>query len=74
MTSQMRIGLQVQRMFENQAVLENDEEVTGVQTTARDTLEMATIEGAKALNLEDEIGTLTPASGQTSSRSEPTTS
>ncbi len=60
MTSQMRIGLQVQRMFENQAVLENDEEVTGVQTTARDTLEMATIEGAKALNLEDEIGTLTP--------------
>ncbi|NGM70657.1 amidohydrolase family protein [Natronolimnobius sp. AArcel1] len=60
MTTQMRIGLQVQRMFENQAVLENDEEVTGVQTTARDTLEMATIEGAKALNLEDEIGTLTP--------------
>ncbi|SEH17366.1 Cytosine/adenosine deaminase [Natronorubrum sediminis] len=60
MTSQMRIGLQVQRMFENQAILEGDEEVTELQTTARDTLEMATIEGARALNLEDEIGTLTP--------------
>ncbi|TYT61012.1 amidohydrolase family protein [Natrialba swarupiae] len=60
MGTQMRVGLQVQRMFENQAILESDEEVTGVQTTARDTLEMATIEGAKALGLEDEIGTLTP--------------
>ncbi|WP_144901012.1 amidohydrolase family protein [Halobellus captivus] len=60
MGSQMRIGMQVQRMFENQEVLESDEEVTAVQTTARDTLEFATIEGAKALNMEDEIGTLTP--------------
>ena len=60
MGSQMRIGMQVQRMFENQEILENDEEVSSVQTTARDTLEFATIEGAKALNMEDEIGTLTP--------------
>ena len=60
MTSQMRIGLQVQRMFDNQAILEGDEEVTGVSITARDTLEMATIEGAKALGLADQIGSLTP--------------
>ena len=60
MGSQMRIGLQVQRMFDNQAVLEGDEEVTEVSITCRDTLEMATIEGAKALGMEDEIGTLTP--------------
>ncbi|WP_418280600.1 amidohydrolase family protein [Halorubrum sp. DTA98] len=60
MGSQMRIGLQVQRMFDNQAVLEGDEEVGEVSVTARDTLEMATIEGAKALNMDDEIGTLTP--------------
>ncbi|TKX51826.1 S-adenosylhomocysteine deaminase, partial [Halorubrum sp. SS7] len=44
----------------NQAVLEGDEEVTEVSISARDTLEMATIEGAKALGLDDEIGTITP--------------
>ena len=60
MASQMRIGLQVQRMFDNQAVLEGDEEVGEVSITARDTLEMATIEGAKALNMADEIGSITP--------------
>ncbi|MFY4815890.1 amidohydrolase family protein [Haloarcula sp. AONF1] len=60
MGSQMRIGLQLQRMFDNQAVLEGDEEVTEVSISARDTLEMATIEGAKALGLDDEIGTITP--------------
>lgn len=60
MGSQMRIGMQVQRMFDNQAVLEGDEEVTGVSITARDTLEMATIEGAEALGMADEIGTITP--------------
>ncbi|WP_144925138.1 amidohydrolase family protein [Halorubrum salsamenti] len=60
MGSQMRIGMQLQRMFDNQAVLEGDEEVTEVSVSARDTLEMATIEGAKALGLDDEIGTITP--------------
>jgi len=58
--SQMRIGMQLQRMFDNQAVLEGDEEVSEVSISARDTLEMATIEGAKALGMEDEIGTITP--------------
>ncbi|MFC6719090.1 amidohydrolase family protein [Natrialbaceae archaeon GCM10025810] len=60
MGSQMRVGMQVQRMFENQEILEGHEEVTEVSITCRDTLEMATIEGAKALGMEDEIGTLTP--------------
>ncbi|WP_200531047.1 amidohydrolase family protein [Halorubrum sp. LN27] len=60
MGSQMRIGMQLQRMFDNQAVLEGHEEVTEVSIAARDTLEMATIEGAKALGLADEIGTITP--------------
>lgn len=60
MGSQMRLGLQVQRMFDNQETLEDDGEVTDVSVTCRETLEFATIEGAKALNMEDEIGTLTP--------------
>jgi len=60
MGSQMRIGLQLQRMFDNQNVIEGHEEVDEVSISCRDTLEMATIEGAKALGMEDEVGTLTP--------------
>ncbi len=60
MGSQMRIGLQVHRMLENQDLLEAGEEVIETELSAQETLEMATVEGAKALGMEDEIGTLTP--------------
>jgi len=60
LAEQMRMGMQVQRMFDNQEILEAGEEVTEVSMTCRDTLEMATIEGAKALGMEDQVGTLTP--------------
>ena len=60
MHTQMRVGLQTHRMLANQPTLEAGEEVTEVSLTARDTLEMATIEGAKALQLDDQVGTLTP--------------
>lgn len=60
MGDQMRLGMQVHRMLTNQELLEAGEEVTGTELTARETLKMGTIEGAKALGLDDEIGTLTP--------------
>ena len=58
--SQMRMGLQLQRMFDNQAVLESDTEVTAVSMTCREALEAATIDSARALGLGDDIGSLTP--------------
>jgi len=60
MGHQMRFGMQTQRMLDNEETMEGGEEVTEVTISCRDTLKSATIEGAKALNLEDEIGTLTP--------------
>ncbi|MCO5065002.1 MAG: amidohydrolase family protein [Rhizobiaceae bacterium] len=57
--SLMRVTLSLQRSAANELRL------TGAQNppvllTARDVLEFATVQGAKALGLEDKIGTLTP--------------
>ncbi|WP_188979529.1 amidohydrolase family protein [Halocalculus aciditolerans] len=60
MGSQMRFGMQTQRMLDNEKTMEGGEEVTSLDITCRDTLKSATIEGARALGMADEIGTLTP--------------
>lgn len=55
-----RFALQVQRGLDNVAVNEAGEEVQQTSIPSRRALEWATIEGAKALGLDDKIGSLSP--------------
>lgn len=55
-----RFALQVQRGLDNKAVHETGEEVSAISISARQALEWVTIDGARALNMADKIGSLTP--------------
>ena len=60
MFSQMKFALQVTRAIENAKILESGKDVAQLSLSARDALEFATIEGARALHLDRKIGTLAP--------------
>jgi len=55
-----RFALQLQRGVDNIAVNTNGKEVAGVSIHARRALEWATIDGARALDMEDKVGSLVP--------------
>ena len=55
-----RFALQVQRGLDNVSVNETGKEVSTVSIPARQALEWVTIDGARALNMADRIGSLTP--------------
>ena len=57
--SAMRFALAVPRAVDNQVVLDGGENPWDLQLTARQVLEMATIEGARALGMVDSIGSIT---------------
>jgi 5-methylthioadenosine/S-adenosylhomocysteine deaminase len=56
----MRVALALQRGADHAAGFERGEALPEVSLTARDLLEMATVEGARACGLQDRIGTLEP--------------
>jgi 5-methylthioadenosine/S-adenosylhomocysteine deaminase len=60
MFTQMRIALQTERALANQQLLNAGEMPKTVNLTAADALKWATINGAKALNLDRQTGSLTP--------------
>jgi len=55
-----RFALQVQRGLDNVSVNETGKEVSALSISARQALEWITVDGARALNLADKIGSLTP--------------
>ncbi|MEA2467606.1 MAG: 5-methylthioadenosine/S-adenosylhomocysteine deaminase [Thermoleophilaceae bacterium] len=60
MFGQMRINLALQRAMENEAHLDAGTTPESLSLRARDILEFATIQGARAMGLDHKIGTLTP--------------
>ena len=56
--TQMRLSLQTQRAFSNQKLLDEGGKVDKVSATVRDVLEAATIGGARAAGLADQIGSI----------------
>ncbi|AXF57554.1 amidohydrolase family protein [Salicibibacter kimchii] len=60
MFTQMKFTLQAERSRVNEQLLANGEMPGKLHIAARDVLEFATLDGAKALLLDNKIGTLTP--------------
>jgi len=58
--SEMRLALAAERSRANAPALERGERVPTVDLHQRDMLRLATIDGARVWNLQDEVGSLTP--------------
>jgi len=58
--AEMRGTLEAERGWQNHMALERGEWPGNLALTTRDVVRMATIEGARALGMEDRIGSLTP--------------
>jgi hypothetical protein len=60
MFTQTRMAVGVQRGIDNRPVVERGEQTTEVSIDPHRALEIATIAGARALGLEDRVGSITP--------------
>jgi 5-methylthioadenosine/S-adenosylhomocysteine deaminase len=60
MFTQMRLILQVQRALENAELAKKGLMPKDIRFKVKDVLELATIKGARAIGLDDKIGSLTP--------------
>ncbi|CAN5418806.1 amidohydrolase family protein [soil metagenome] len=58
--TQMRLALQTQRMLDNEPLLRDDSMPETVSLGVRDALEMATINGARAMGIDSAVGSLAP--------------
>ena len=57
---EMRTAMQMERALQNQAAIDEGNQVAELALNSRDVLEFATIEGARTCGLADKIGSITP--------------
>ena len=60
MFDEMRTALQMERVLQNRAAMDQNEQAAELDLKASDVLDFGTIEGARTCGIDDRVGSITP--------------